>query len=102
MTLKPKVIKVNVFGQDYVVRSPAGQKYIEKVAKYVTKNMEEIRKSGIDDSQQLRISVLAAMNITDEYLSTVQIKNEAIDKFESKTIMITEYIDKKISELEFD
>ena len=64
--MKAKVVKVNILGQDYVVRSTAGQKYLEQVAKYVDDKMEEIKASGIDDSQQLRIAILAAMNITDE------------------------------------
>ncbi len=64
--MKAKVVKVNILGQDYVVRSAAGQKYLEQVAKYVDGKMEEIKASGIDDSQQLRIAILAAMNITDE------------------------------------
>ena len=66
MTLNPKVIKVKILGQDYVVRSSAGQKYLNEVSAYVNGKMEEIKASGIDDSQQLRIAVLAAMNITDE------------------------------------
>ena len=69
MSLNPKVVKVNILGQDYVVRSAAGQKYLEKVAEYVNEKMEEIQASGIDDSQQLRIAILAAMNITDELLT---------------------------------
>ena len=48
----------------------------------------------------MRIAVLAAMNITDEFLGTTKKKNEAIDKLESKTLAITEFIDKKITELE--
>ena len=64
--MKTKVVKVNILGQDYVVRSAAGQKYLERVAAYVDEKMEEIKASGIDDSQQLRIAILAAMNITDE------------------------------------
>ena len=67
--MKAKVVKVNILGQDYVIRSTAGQKYLEQVAKYVDAKMEEIKASGIDDSQQLRIAILAAMNITDELLT---------------------------------
>ena len=59
--MKAKVVKVNILGQDYVVRSVAGQKYLETVAQYVDNKMEEIKASGIDDSQQLRIAILAAM-----------------------------------------
>ena len=69
MALTPKVLKVKILGQDYVVRSSAGQKYLNDVSAYVNEKMEEIMASGIDDSQQLRIAVLAAMNITDELFS---------------------------------
>ena len=69
MALNPKVLKVKILGQDYVVRSSAGQKYLNEVSAYVNEKMEEIMASGIDDSQQLRIAVLAAMNITDELFS---------------------------------
>ena len=37
--MKAKVVKVNILGQDYVVRSVAGQKYLEQVAKYVDGKM---------------------------------------------------------------
>ena len=33
--MKSKVVKVKISGQDYVVRSTAGQQYLERVAKYV-------------------------------------------------------------------
>jgi len=100
MSLNPKVLKVNILGQDYVVRSSAGQKYINKVAAYVNEKMEEIKSSGIDDSQQLRIAVLAAMNITDELFSYKKEKQKFVDKVEAKTRAITEFIDNRIEEIE--
>ena len=98
--MKPKVVKVNILGQDYVVRSAAGQKYLERVAKYVNEKMEEIKASGIDDSQQLRIAILAAMNITDELLAYKKDKQKFVDKVEAKTRAITEFIDNRIKEIE--
>ena len=100
MTLNPKVIKVNILGQDYVVRSSAGQKYLNEVSAYVNGKMEEIKASGIDDSQQLRIAVLAAMNITDELFSYKKEKQNFIEKVEAKTRAITEFIDNRIEEIE--
>ena len=44
--MKTKVVKFNILGQDYVVRSAAGQKYLEKVAAYVDAKMEEITGDG--------------------------------------------------------
>ena len=97
---KSKPVKVSIMGQEYNVRTDADPKYIHKVAKFVEDRMKEIEEAAPETTSQLRIAVLAAMNVTDEYLSTMQKKNEAIDKLESKTIAITEFIDKKISELE--
>ena len=98
--LKTKVVKVNILGQDYVVRSAAGQKYLEKVAAYVDEKMEEIKASGIDDSQQLRIAILAAMNITDELFTYKKEKQKFVDKVEAKTLAITEFIENRIHDIE--
>ncbi len=100
MALNPKVLKVNILGQDYVVRSSAGQKYLNEVSTYVNEKMEEIKESGIDDSQQLRIAVLAAMNITDELFSYKKEKQKFVDQVEAKTRSITEFIDNRIAEIE--
>jgi len=99
--MKTKVVKVNILGQDYIVRSSAGQKYLEKVAAYVDEKMEEIKASGIDDSQQLRIAILAAMNITDEFTYKKE-KKKFVDKVEAKTIAITEFIENRIHDIEAD
>ena len=98
--MKAKVVKVNILGQDYVIRSTAGQKYLEQVAKYVDDKMEEIKASGIDDSQQLRIAILAAMNITDELFIYKKEKKKFVDKVEAKTIAITEFIENRIHDIE--
>ena len=100
--MKTKVVKVNILGQDYVVRSAAGQKYLEKVAAYVDEKMEEIKASGIDDSQQLRIAILAAMNITDELFTYKKEKKKFVDKVEAKSIAITEFIENRIHDIEAD
>ncbi|SVD18381.1 uncharacterized protein METZ01_LOCUS371235 [marine metagenome] len=100
MALNPKVLKVKILGQDYVIRSSAGQKYLNEVSAYVNEKMEEIMASGIDDSQQLRIAVLAAMNITDELFSYKKEKQKFVDKVEAKTLAITEFIDNRIAEIE--
>ena len=100
MALNPKVLKVNILGQDYVVRSSAGQKYLNEVSAFLNNKMEEIKASGIDDSQQLRIAILAAMNITDELFTYRKEKKKFVDKVEAKTIAITEFIENRIHDIE--
>tara|TARA_B100000941_G_C28499742_1_gene553301 strand:+ start:530 stop:835 length:306 start_codon:yes stop_codon:yes gene_type:complete len=95
-----KPIKVSIMGQEYNIRTDADQNYIKKVAKFVEDRMKEIQNAAPDTTSQLRIAVLAAMNVTDEYFTVKRQKNEVVDKLESKTIAMSDFIDKKILEFE--
>ncbi len=101
MTDAMKVVKVNIFGQDYNIKTTADPKYIEEVAEYIDQRMQEVKESGVDaTSQQLRIAVLASMNITDELFQHKQNKNILIDKVEARTLAISEFIEAEISKIE--
>ena len=81
-----KPIKVSIMGQEYNIRTDADQNYIKKVAKFVEDRMKEIQNAAPDTTSQLRIAVLAAMNVTDEYFTVKRQKNEVVDKLESKIV----------------
>jgi cell division protein ZapA len=62
----PNLVHVEIFGQTYAVRAGADAAYVEQLARYVDEQMREVsRGSGAVDS--VRIAVLAALNIADEY-----------------------------------
>jgi len=66
MTETPNLVHVEIFGQTYAVRAGADPSYVTQLASYVDEKMLEIgRTSGAVDS--VRIAVLAALNIADEY-----------------------------------
>jgi cell division protein ZapA len=95
------VVKVNILGQEYVISTSADPRYIKEVAAYMNDKMEELKNSGIDaNSQQLKIAVLAGMNITDELFAQKANQKKLIDTVEAKTIAITEFVESKISEME--
>lgn len=95
------VVKVNILGQEYVIRTSADPSYIKEVAAYMNEKMDELISSGIDpNSQQLKIAVLAGMNITDELFAQKESKKKLIDSVEAKTIAITEFVENKINEIE--
>jgi len=94
------VVRVNIFGQQYVIKTSADASYINKVADYVNERMEEVQQSAGDDQSQLRTAVLTAMNITDELFVDRRKHNIVIDKIEAKTLAITEFIEDKIKESE--
>ena len=95
------VVKVNILGQEYVIRTSADPTYIKEVAAYMNEKMDELIASGIDaNSQQLKIAVLAGMNITDELFAQKESQKKLIDTVESKAIAITEFVESKINEME--
>jgi cell division protein ZapA len=68
MSETPNLIHVEIFGQTYAVRAGADPSYVAQLAKHVDGQMQDVaRMSGAVDS--VRIAVLAALNIADEYFS---------------------------------
>lgn len=66
MAEAPNLVHVEIFGQTYSVRAGADAAYVEELGRYVDEQMQQIsRSSGAVDS--VRIAVLAALNIADEY-----------------------------------
>ena len=95
------VVRVNILGQEYVMKTSADPKYIKDVAKYVNEKMSEIKNSGVDpSSQQLKISVLACMNITAELFDVKLKSKDVMVKVEDQALKISEYIDKKIDSIQ--
>ena len=95
---KLKVVKVNILGQDYFIRSSANQTYFKEVETYINKKTDELIESGLNpDTEQLKIAVLACMNITDELFLYKNEKKEVLSKIESKSNALLEFIDEKLS-----
>ena len=95
------IVRVNILGQEYVMKTSANPKYIQDVAKYVNEKMDEIKESGVDpSSQQLKISVLACMNITAELFDIKSKSKDVVSRVESQALKISEYIDKKIDSIQ--
>jgi cell division protein ZapA len=59
------ILKVNIYGTEYPIKGNTDIEYIKKVAKYLDTKMREVNKNISIDSS-LKVSILAALNITDE------------------------------------
>ncbi|MAV64571.1 MAG: hypothetical protein CMG00_05195 [Candidatus Marinimicrobia bacterium] len=99
-----KDILVEVLGQNYTIKTTADKNYIDKVANYVNSTMKELKNSGMDPkTEQLRIAILACMNIADELFKEKESKyseNQLLDRIKSKTISLKEYVDQQILSFE--
>ena len=101
--MNKKDITIQILGQNYTIKTPADEAYIKKVAMYVENKMKELKDSGMDSNQHLKIAVLACMNIADELLqeqNTHKQDNEFIDKIKSKTLSLKDYVDQQIVSFE--
>lgn len=58
-------VKVNILGNDYTIKGQANEDYIQELAHYVNEKMWEIAETT-NLSNQLKISILAAVNLADE------------------------------------
>jgi cell division protein ZapA len=63
---KTDLVHVEIFGQTYAVRGGPDPGHVQKLAAFVDAQMQEVsRSSGAVDS--VRVAVLAALNIADEF-----------------------------------
>ena len=78
-------IRVIIYDQEYFVRGDLDEEYIQKLAKYLDVKMRAIagRTRTVDS---LRVAVLAALNIADEY-------HQVKAKYEETTKRVDEKVD---------
>jgi len=94
---KLKVVKVNVLGQDYFIRTAASPSYFKKVAAFINEKTNELIESGLNpETEQLKIAVLACMNITDELLLYKNEGKDILNKIELKSTALLDFIDDKL------
>jgi len=62
----PEVVQIEIYDQQYQVKGSLNAEYLEELAKYVDGKMRSIaaRSHNVDT---VRVAVLAALNIADEY-----------------------------------
>ncbi|MDH4223382.1 MAG: cell division protein ZapA [candidate division Zixibacteria bacterium] len=92
---KKQPVKVNIFGQEYPIKSEADLKYVQMVADYLDRKMKEIA-DKIPTRTQTQIAVLAALNITDELFKERDDKEKKLSEVEEKTQSLIEWLDDKL------
>ncbi len=79
-----KSVRVEIYDQSYEIRGNLDPDYLRNVAQYVDGKMRSITEKGqVIDS--LRVAVLAAINIADEYYQLKARHESHEDQVEQKT-----------------
>lgn len=76
--MSEQTIRVEIYNQTYSIRSDGDNEYIQDLAQYVDNKMREIT-SGTMTVDSLKVAILAALHIADEYyqLRSNQSQNDA-------------------------
>jgi cell division protein ZapA len=85
-------IHVEIYGQNYQIKAGADSEYIKNIARYVDLKMREIA-SGVPTVDSLKIAVLAALNITDEFFQLKRHKQDLDREFVQRTEKIQKLLD---------
>lgn len=86
MAKEPQSIRVVIYDQEYFMRGDLNQEYIQKLAQYLDTKMRSIaeRTRTVDT---LRVAMLAALNVADEY-------HQLRARYEE----VTQHMDQKVGE----
>jgi cell division protein ZapA len=97
MTGEDHLIRLKIFGEEYTVKSKAGENYLQEIADYVDKNMREIADNLPSNKSNLRVAMLAAMNITDELFALREEHETLQNQYENRADELTLLLDKALS-----
>jgi len=86
MSKEPQSIRVVIYDQEYFMRGDLNREYIEKLAQYLDAKMRSIaeRTRTVDT---LRVAMLAALNVADEY-----------HQMKARYEEVTQHMDQKVGE----
>ena len=97
MENKRQSVMINVFGEDYAIRSDSDQEYTKKVAKYLNRKMKEVADS-LSTRTYSKVAVLAAMNITDKLFKEKIDKENTLSQVEEKAQTLLKWLDDKLGQ----
>ena len=87
-----RVVTVEIHGQQYPIRSGLDPAYVAELAKYVSDKMQlALRESPAGDT--LKLAVLAALNIADEYFRVLDDERRQNDQVASRAAALERVLD---------
>lgn len=89
--MEAKSIRVRIFGSEYPLRGEDEQ-LTKRIAEHVDTMLNSIHER-IPEQPPLTVAVLAALNITEEYMKEQNSKQEALSRVEEEITKLSNYLD---------
>jgi cell division protein ZapA len=90
-------VQVTIYGKTYTVKGRADTSYISNVANYVDQKMREVEQGTQSVQSDVRVAILAGMNVTDELFSAKHEKERLENQVEERVQALSELIDEALS-----
>ena len=90
------LVRVEILGREYNVRSDEGEERVKKIAEYVGQKIKEITE-GTKTLSTINVAILAALNIADDYFRALEDQNHFTRTVKNKSVQLIAMIDSKIN-----
>jgi cell division protein ZapA len=90
-------IRVEIYNQTYNIRSDGDNEYIMRLAEYVDRKMREIS-SGTLTVDSLKVAILAALHIADEYHQLKRAQEQTDQQLASRSAECAEMLDRVLKQ----
>lgn len=90
-----QTIRVEIYNQTYSIRSDGDNQYIQELAEYVDRKMREIS-SGTLTVDSLKVAILAALHIADEYYQLKHAMAQSDSQLASRSAECAEMLDRML------
>ncbi len=94
-----QTIRVEIYNQNYSIRSDGDNEYIHRLAEYVDGKMRDIS-SGTLTVDSLKVAILAALHIADEYHQLKNQQQQVDAQLASRSAECTELLDRVLKHKE--
>ncbi|NWF55343.1 MAG: cell division protein ZapA [Syntrophaceae bacterium] len=92
------LVRVEILGREYTIRSDEGEERVKKIAQYVNEKLTKITESAKTISSH-NAAILAALDIANDYFEVLEGRAslvQKVEKMERQTGRLIEIIDSKI------
>ncbi len=97
MSASNESIAVDIFGRTYTLRTQKSKEYAQNLARIVNDKMLVVEKNT-NTVDSVRVAVLAALNLADEYLTTKEHYERRIEALESERNRLKDLIQGALTE----
>jgi cell division protein ZapA len=84
--------KITILGQELSVLSDSEDEQVANVVQFLNEKMEEVLRSG-NGLKTLNVAILAALNISEEFLKLKGVNRDLCDQLESRSEKLIQLIE---------